>query len=125
MKNTLIQWATHTFNPWEGCTKVAPECKNCYAEVLSDHRFGRVKWGKGQDRRRTSAATWTQPRQWEREAAKQNLKRPRVFCLSLGDWLDEEVPIEWLRDLLILIHETPNLDWLLLTKTCQDSLLIL
>lgn len=42
--------------------------------------------------------------------------RPRVFCASLSDWLDNEVPIEWLVDLLDLIRQTPNLDWLLLTK---------
>ncbi len=30
MKNSSIQWCDHTFNPWIGCTKVAPECKNCY-----------------------------------------------------------------------------------------------
>lgn len=42
--------------------------------------------------------------------------RPRVFCASLADWLDPEVPVEWLADLLALIHATPNLDWLLLTK---------
>lgn len=42
--------------------------------------------------------------------------RPRVFCASLADWLDDEVPIEWLADLLQVIHATPNLDWQLLTK---------
>lgn len=42
--------------------------------------------------------------------------RPRVFCASLADWLDEEVPGPWLARLLELIHQTPNLDWLLLTK---------
>lgn len=42
--------------------------------------------------------------------------RRRVFCASLADWLDNEVPVEWLADLLSLIHATPNLDWLLLTK---------
>lgn len=42
--------------------------------------------------------------------------RRRVFCASLADWLDNEVPIEWLVDLLDLIRLTPNLDWLLLTK---------
>jgi protein gp37 len=45
--------------------------------------------------------------------------RPRVFCASLADWLDEEVPIEWLVNLLETIHATPNLDWLLLTKRPQ------
>lgn len=42
--------------------------------------------------------------------------RPRVFCASLADWLDHEVPIEWLADMLRVVHQTPNLDWLLLTK---------
>ena len=42
--------------------------------------------------------------------------RPRVFCASSSDWLDPEVPIEWLADLLELIAITPHLDWLLLTK---------
>jgi protein gp37 len=46
--------------------------------------------------------------------------RPRVFCASLADWLDDEVPIEWLADLLNLIHATQNLDWLLLTKRPQN-----
>jgi protein gp37 len=43
-----------------------------------------------------------------------------VFCASLADWLDDEVPIEWLVDLLGLIRVTPNLDWLLLTKRPQN-----
>jgi protein gp37 len=32
------------------------------------------------------------------------------------DWLDPQVPVEWLADFLRVIAETPNLDWLLLTK---------
>ena len=44
---------------------------------------------------------------------------PRVFCASLADWLDDEVPMEWLADLLDLILRTPTLDWLLLTKRPQ------
>jgi protein gp37 len=39
-----------------------------------------------------------------------------VFCASLSDWLDNEVPTQWLIDLLDLIRLTPNLDWQLLTK---------
>lgn len=46
--------------------------------------------------------------------------RPRVFCASLADWLDDEVPIEWLADLLALIQATPHLDWLLLTKRPEN-----
>ncbi len=51
--------------------------------------------------------------------------RPRVFCLSFGDWLDEKVPIEWLVELLETIRTTPHLDWLLLTKRPGNWLPIL
>lgn len=115
MENSKIEWTTHTFNPWIGCTKVSPGCLRCFAETLMDTRYGRVKWGKGQPRSRTSKENWRKPLQWNR-AAEGALERPRVFCASLSDWLDAEVDAEWLADLIELITKTPNLDWLLLTK---------
>jgi protein gp37 len=129
MENTKIEWATHTFNPWMGCTKVSPGCANCYAETLMDGRFRRVKWGKGQPRVRTK--NWDEPVRWNREkehemmeimrvSPLQGFERPRVFCASLADWLDEEVPIEWFCDLLELVFATPMLDWLLLTKRPEN-----
>lgn len=42
--------------------------------------------------------------------------RRRVFCASLADVFDNEVPQEWRYDLFNLILSTPNLDWLLVTK---------
>ena len=114
-EETKIAWCDSTFNPWIGCTKVSPACANCYAETLMDTRWNRVKWGKGQPRQRTSSANWKQPLAWEKQAAHTGIRRT-VFCGSLCDWLDEEVPVEWLADLLDLIRQTPNLDWLLLTK---------
>lgn len=128
MKNTKIEWAHHTFNPWIGCTKVSPGCANCYAEA-QDHRWGHDSWGPGKPRRRTSAANWRQPLRWNEEQQTRYLERnagapipdrPRVFCASLADWLDEEVPVDWLADLLDLIRRTPCLDWLLLTKRPQN-----
>lgn len=113
-ENTKIEWADHTFNPWEGCTKVGPGCDNCYAEARN-HRFGGNNWGPGVPRRLTSVANWAKPIKWNREAEAKGI-RPRVFCASLADWLDNEVPAEWLVHLLDLIRRTPNLDWLLLTK---------
>lgn len=37
----------------------------------------------------------------------------------MGDWLDDEVPIAWLAELLQKIAETPFLDWQLLTKRIE------
>lgn len=114
-QDSKIEWTDHTFNPWMGCTKVSKGCKNCYAENQMDHRWNKVQWGPGKPRVRTSEAMWKKPIQWNAEAGKTGI-RPRVFCASLADWLDPEVPIEWLADLLELISMTPHLDWLLLTK---------
>lgn len=48
--------------------------------------------------------------------------RRRVFCASLADVFDNEVPTEWRADLWTLIRATPNLDWLLLTKRVGNVL---
>jgi protein gp37 len=42
--------------------------------------------------------------------------RRRVFSLSLGDWLDPEVPIEWLAEMLDTVRQCDELQWLLVTK---------
>ena len=110
-----IEWTTHTFNPWIGCTKVSPACDHCYAEAMMDARYGRVRWGAGEDRSRTSAANWRLPLRWDREAAASGT-RPFVFCASLADVFDNEVDPLWRHDLFALIEKTPNLVWLLLTK---------
>ena len=121
-QNTKIEWCDHTFNPWIGCTKVSPGCANCYAEsetfTRAQRAAGRELWGKGSERHRTSEANWRQPLKWQPDWPIR--PRPRVFCASMADWLDEEVPIEWLVDLLKLIYLTPHLDWLLLTKRPEN-----
>ncbi|WP_395739315.1 phage Gp37/Gp68 family protein [Prosthecobacter sp.] len=139
-ENSKIEWTDHTFNPWRGCTKVSPGCAHCYAETLSK-RNPKVlgEWGPGRPRVLASEEMWRTPLKWNREAGvrmnnaavirgngissnrlDEPERRPRVFCASLADWLDEEVPVKWLARLLGLIYETPNLDWLLLTKRPQN-----
>lgn len=120
-ENSKIEWTDHTFNPWEGCQKVGPGCDHCYAETRNA-RFGggqAVNWGPGAPRRRTSPATWAMPRRWNAQAdafMAQHGRRQRVFCASLADVFDNAVDPQWRADLFTLIHQTPNLDWLLLTK---------
>ena len=113
-KQTGIAWTDSTFNPWWGCTKVSPGCDNCYANAL-DKRFGGDHWGVGKDRRRTGQKNWNQPIKWNREAEASGT-RSRVFCASMADVFDNEIPEEWRADLFNLIRETPHLDWILLTK---------
>jgi protein gp37 len=118
-EDTEIAWCDSTFNPWIGCTKVGPGCDNCYAEADFDLRKHRAKWGPGNPRSRTSPANWKKPLQWDRQHEQffaEQGRRRRVFCASLADVFDNEVPEQWRADLFALIDQTPNLDWLLLTK---------
>lgn len=122
-----IEWTDSTFNPWIGCTKVSPGCDHCYAEAW-DRRFAEsghaMHWGTGKARRRTSESNWRQPVRWN--AAHDAFfaahgRRRRVFCASLADVFDNEVPPEWRADLFRLIEATPNLGWILLTKRIGNA----
>lgn len=113
--DSAIEWTDHMFNPWEGCQKVGPGCDNCYAEARDQRFTGGKHWGPGAPRRLTSDANWRKPLAWNRDAAKTGT-RPRVFCASLADVFDNAVDWGWRDRLWALIHATPHLDWLLLTK---------
>jgi protein gp37 len=119
-EHTKIEWADHTFNPWTGCTRVSPACQHCYAETWAK-RSGLVEWGPHADRRVTSPAVWRQPLKWNAAAAAAGT-RPRVFCASLADVFDDHrsISARARADLWQLIADTPNLDWLLLTKRPEN-----
>lgn len=119
-ENSRIEWTDHSFNPWLGCTRVSPGCQRCYAEALSK-RTGLADWGPHADRRRTSPAYWLQPLRWQRKA-KATGRPLRVFCASMADVFDDHPSIraEWRSDLWGIIAETPDLEWLLLTKRPEN-----
>lgn len=119
-ENSKIEWTVHTWNPWIGCTQVSPACDDCYAMVMMDHRYGKVRWGAGEDRKRTSDANWALPRRWDRAASKAG-RIDTVFCLSLGDIWDNEVDPDWRRWALMVMEETPNLLYLLLSKRIGNA----
>ena len=124
-ENSKIEWTDHTFNPWIGCTKVSPGCKNCYAETLMTRKPRWADtWGPAGKRLRTSAQYWKQPMVWNRKAEEEG-RRYKVFCGSLCDvyeYKDDQPEIDdWRGDLFGLIDQTPYLDWLLLTKRPQDA----
>lgn len=114
-KDSSIEWTHHTFNPWWGCAKVSPGCKNCYAETFS-RRIGQHIWGRRADRRFFGDAHWREPLKWNAEAARTGI-RSRVFCASMADVFEHRAELSPVRERLWeLIAETPALDWLLLTK---------
>ena len=119
VEGSKIEWTDHTFNPWIGCQKVAPECDHCYAEAQNLRWHNGTNWGPKAPRKRTASAYWRAPLRWNAAAdafAAEHGRRQRVFCASLADVFDNAVPPEWRSDLWALIEATPQLDWLLLTK---------
>lgn len=122
-ENSNIEWTDHTFNPWIGCQKVSAGCDHCYAEALMDKRCHKVEWGPDGERKRTSAANWRHPIVWNKHFAAfkaQHGHRQRVFCASLADVFDNQAPAGARHDLFRLIEDTPELDWLLLTKRPEN-----
>jgi protein gp37 len=118
-KQTGISWTDHTFNPWWGCVKVSPACDACYAETWA-HRTGHEVWGKDAPRRFFGDRHWQEPLHWNEQAAKSGTRR-KVFCASMADVFEERSDLSDSRERLWnVIEQTPNLDWLLLTKRPQN-----
>lgn len=130
MDNTKIEWADHTFNPWSGCTKVSDGCKHCYAETTSKRKLMTVPgtWGPRGSRVIAPDRAWNAPIGWNDDAL-DVCERRRVFCASVADAFegrDTMPPEAWQpvcearERLFALIGNTPQLDWLLLTKRPEN-----
>lgn len=121
-ENSSIEWTHHTFQSWWGCQKVSPGCANCYAEAMDKRTLGGgIHWGPNSERRMMSESYWAQPRKWDKAAAAAG-ERHRVFCSSMADVFEERDDLVGARARLFgLINDTPNLDWLLLTKRPENA----
>lgn len=90
MKNSKIEWTSHTVNLWWGCSKVTTGCKFCYAETLSN-RFGDDIWGEHNGRKRIKSA-FNDLDKYQR-AAKSEGRKDRVFVGSMMDVFEESKPL--------------------------------
>ena len=111
MRETKISWASTTWNPVHGCSKVSDGCLNCYAETLS------LRYG------------WTK-KEWTGENAKDNVmlkphklrepytyKKPsRVFVNSMSDLWHPQVPDDYLAKIFAVIYDLPQHVFQVLTK---------
>lgn len=118
-------------------------CLHCYAKDRDDRHLQEPvsHWGKGAARRKSKSAV--------KDAFKYNrhplvcdcgtvaieagdtrtsvcpkcqsgYHRRWIFSLSLGDWLDDEVPIEWLAEMLDTIRQCDQVTWILCTKRPEN-----
>ncbi|MDP1891488.1 MAG: DUF5131 family protein, partial [Gemmatimonadaceae bacterium] len=101
-KETGIAWTQHTWNPWQGCTKVSPGCAHCY--------MFRDKKRYGNDPEvviRSKPATFNKPLSWREPA--------RVFTCSWSDWFHEAAD-GWRDEAWDIVRRTPHLTYQILTK---------
>ncbi len=105
-KASKIEWTDATWNPWHGCHKVSPGCKNCY--------MFREKKQYGQDPNLVvrSKTKFTDPLKW---------KEPRlIFTCSWSDWLIEEADA-WREEAYDVIRRTPHHTYQILTKRIERA----
>jgi protein gp37 len=113
MQKTAISWATYSWNPIHGCSKVGPECDFCYAETLS------LKKGFTQ-------AEWTRENAEENVTLKPHklrepyrMKEPgRVFVNSMSDLFHPLVPDSYIAQVFEIMNDPAlaHLTFQVLTK---------
>jgi protein gp37 len=123
---TKIEWTDYTWNPWWGCSEIAPECGQhdggegfCYAAVFAGRGIpkgdddqpmhaGVAQAGKWTGKiTRSGDAVWQAPFKW---------RSGRVFASSMTDFWHEGVPLPWLDETLDVMDRTPRLTYQILSK---------
>jgi protein gp37 len=100
-KNSLIEWTQSTWNPWHGCIKVSPGCKNCY--MYRDKK----RYGQNPAEILRSKTTFYDPMNWV---------EPRlIFTCSWSDWFVEQADT-WRDEAWQIIRDTPQHTYQILTK---------
>lgn len=101
-----IEWTEATWNPWHGCHKVSPGCKNCY--MFREKK----QYGQNPDVVVRSKTTFSAPLKW---------KEPKlIFTCSWSDWFIEEADA-WRDEAYDIIRATPRHTYQILTKRIERA----
>jgi len=99
-----IEWTDETWNPVTGCTKVSQGCKNCYAERW----WPRVYPGRKFTDVQCHPDRLDQPLRWK--------KPRRVFVNSMSDLFHEDIPDNFIAEVISIIGRCPQHTFQILTK---------
>ncbi len=119
---TQIEWATDTWNPIVGCSPTSRGCKNCYAmpiaarlgaNRLTPHYAGTAKVVNG--RAVFTGHVARAPESVLLRPLKQRSPR-RIFVNSMGDLFHENVPDDWIDQVMAVMALAPQHTFLVLTK---------
>lgn len=120
MGKSKIDWTEKVWNPVTGCSKVSQGCKNCYAEAIANRFWGKQTWYEfdtkhgsiTRQRRFTDVMCHedrlSQPIHWKKPA--------RIFVNSMSDLFHEDVPFDFVDEVLRIIAVCPQHTFQILTK---------
>ncbi len=114
---TKIEWVINsdgsrgvTWNPVTGCTKISEGCLNCYAERMAKRLAGRFGYPEQPDHFKV---TLHEDRLYEPDT----WKKPRtVFVCSMSDLFHEDVPNEFINEVLSVCANNPQHTFQILSK---------
>ncbi|PSB15939.1 hypothetical protein C7B65_23065 [Phormidesmis priestleyi ULC007] len=102
---TGIEWTDKTWNPTTGCDKISPGCLHCYAEALTQRFPKNFSNGFGLT---LHPARLEEPLRWRTPS--------RIFVNSMSDLFHEDVPLDFIKQVLSVIRLTPWHVYQILTK---------
>lgn len=112
MRATKIEWTERTWNPVTGCTKRSKGCEHCYAEAMARRLFamGNYKYRNG-FKNTIHPEALEEPLRWRKASV--------VFVCSMGDLFHENVPFQFVDEVMSVIRKTPQHTYQLLTKRAE------
>lgn len=106
---TKIQWTERSWNPITGCSKASAGCQNCYAEAMAR----RLK-GMGVKRYENGFKVTMHPDALDEP---KKVKQPSFFFVcSMSDMFHDDVPFDFVDQIIGVIEDCPQHTFQLLTK---------
>lgn len=107
-----IEWTETTWNPVTGCTKISPGCQNCYAERMAKRLQAMKSPNYANGFKLTChPEALSIPNKWKRNRL--------VFVNSMSDLFHEDVPITFVKKVLMSIRFADQHQYQVLTKRSQ------
>lgn len=125
MSSTLISWATHSWNPIVGCTRISKGCDHCYAineawRIAHNTKPLIAKAYEGMVFRRPNGVLdWMGTVRLIQSRLKEPLQyggHRRYFVNSMGDLFHKDVPDVWIDQVIDIITQASGHTFIVLTK---------
>lgn len=109
MAQTKIEWASDTWNPITGCSKISAGCKHCFAERMAKRLAGRYGYPADEPFRVTlHPGRLEEPLHWR--------KPRRVFVNSMSDLFHPDVPFDFIDRTFVVMALAKRHTFQVLTK---------